>query len=131
MKNRLFFITIFVFLWTAATGLTADTPSKIGPFALNQNIADFKDYVIMETALPIRHLENIEEVETRPIQGFKSGLIAYATCTAPWTAGRTVSRTFLVAGRGRRAVMGTCDGPGKPGAEDRIELDRFTVEFVP
>ena len=83
MNKRLLFYIILGFLWTAAVGLAADTPSKIGPFALNQNIANFKDFVIMETALPIRHLENIEEVETRPIQGFKSGLIAYATCTAP------------------------------------------------
>jgi hypothetical protein len=37
----------------------------------------------METALPIRHMENIEEVETKPIKGLKSGLIAYATCAAP------------------------------------------------
>jgi hypothetical protein len=28
-------------------------------------------------------MENIEEVEIKPIQGIKSGLIAYATCTAP------------------------------------------------
>jgi hypothetical protein len=50
---------------------------------LNKDIADYQDYVIMETALPIRHMENIEEVETKPIEGFKSGIIAYATCTAP------------------------------------------------
>jgi hypothetical protein len=28
-------------------------------------------------------MENIEEVEIKPIEGIKSGLIAYATCTAP------------------------------------------------
>jgi hypothetical protein len=50
---------------------------------LNRDIADFKDYVIMETALPIRYMENIKEVEVKPIKGFKSGLIAYASCTAP------------------------------------------------
>jgi hypothetical protein len=83
MKKGLSFIVCIAFLWTASIGLATDIPSKIGPFALDQNIADFKDYVIMETALPIRHLENIEEVETKPIQGFKSGLIAYATCAAP------------------------------------------------
>ena len=83
MKKRLSFILCIAFLWIAGIGLAADTPSKIGPFALDQNIADFKDYVIMETALPIRHLEHIEEVEIKPIQGFKSGLIAYATCAAP------------------------------------------------
>ena len=37
----------------------------------------------METALPIRYMENIEEVEIKPIKGMKSGYIAYATCAAP------------------------------------------------
>ena len=37
----------------------------------------------METALPIRHMENIEEVEIKSLEGIKSGLIAYATCKAP------------------------------------------------
>jgi hypothetical protein len=61
----------------------AEVPHRVGPFVLNQNIADFKDDVIMETALPIRYMEDIEEVEIKPIEGFKSGLIAYATCAAP------------------------------------------------
>jgi hypothetical protein len=61
----------------------AEAPHRVGPFVLNRNIADFKDYVIMETALPIRYMEDIEEVEIKPIEGFKSGLIAYATCAAP------------------------------------------------
>lgn len=83
MKKRLFFFTIFALTGVVTVCPAADTPSRIGPFVLDQNIADFKDYIIMETALPIRHLENIEEVETKPIKGFKSGLIAYATCAAP------------------------------------------------
>ena len=65
------------------TGLAGDAPHQIGVFVLNENISEFKDYVIMETALPIRHMENIEEVELRPMEGIKSGLIGYATCTAP------------------------------------------------
>ena len=64
-------------------GLAGEAPRQIGVFALNQDISGLKDYVIMETALPIRHLENIEEVEIKSIKGIKSGLIAYATCAAP------------------------------------------------
>lgn len=60
-----------------------DVPQEVAVFKLRSNISDAKDYVIMETALPIRYMENIEEVEIKPIQGIKSGLIAYATCTAP------------------------------------------------
>ena len=66
-------------------GLAAEAPHQIGVFVLGQNISEIKDYVIMETALPIRHMENIEEVEIKSLEGIKSGLIGYATCTAPGT----------------------------------------------
>ena len=82
MKKRILF-TILAFIWVAGICLAGEAPHQVGVFVLNQNISDFKDYVIMETALPIRHMESIEEVEIKPIKGFKSGLIAYATCTAP------------------------------------------------
>lgn len=83
MKKKLLFITILAFLWISATCLAGEVPHQVAVFKLNSNIADVKDYVIMETALPIRHMENIEEVEIKPIKGIKSGLIAYATCSAP------------------------------------------------
>ena len=65
------------------TGLAGDAPHQINGFVLNDNISEFKEYVIMETALPIRHMENIEEVELKSMEGIKSGLIGYATCAAP------------------------------------------------
>ena len=83
MKKRLFFIINLAFLWIAGVCLAGEAPHQVGGFVLNRDISDFKDYVIMETALPIRYMENIEEVEIKPIKGLKSGLIAYATCTAP------------------------------------------------
>ena len=64
MKKRLSFIVCVAFIWLTGICLAGEAPHQIGPFVLNKSIADFKDYVIMETALPIRHLENIEEVET-------------------------------------------------------------------
>jgi len=76
-------LTNLAFLWVAGICLAAEAPHQIGVFILNQNISEAKDYVIMETALPIRHMENIEEVEIKSMEGIKSGLIAYATCKAP------------------------------------------------
>jgi len=83
MKTRLIIFVNLVFIWVTGVSFANEAPHQVGVFILNHNIADFKDYVIMETALPIRHIENIEEVEIKPIEGIKSGLIAYATCSAP------------------------------------------------
>lgn len=83
MKKHWFIFIALVLLTITGTGFAGDAPHQVSVFKLNSNIADVKDYVIMETALPIRHRENIEEVEIKPIEGLKSGLIAYATCAAP------------------------------------------------
>ena len=61
----------------------AGAPHELGGFVLDQDIKAFEDRVIMDTALPVRYAENIEEVEIKITQGFKSGLIAYGTCFKP------------------------------------------------
>jgi hypothetical protein len=61
-------------------GLCAEPPFSVGGFTLDRPIADVAPLVIMETALPVRYMENINEVEIRPTEGFKSGLIEYGTC---------------------------------------------------
>ena len=83
MKKRLLLIAILAFLWFAGICVAVEAPHQVSVFVLNRDIADFKDYVIMETALPVRYMENIEEVEIKPIKGLKTGYIAYATCAAP------------------------------------------------
>jgi hypothetical protein len=83
MKKMLISVISIALLGIVAISQAADAPHQVAVFKLNSNIADFKQYVIMETALPIRYMENIEEVEIKPIEGLKSGLIAYATCNAP------------------------------------------------
>jgi hypothetical protein len=83
MKKILFLAAGAALLWTAGICSAAGVPKQVAVFKLNTDIAEIKDYVIMETALPTRYMENIEEVEIRPIEGIKTGLIAYATCAAP------------------------------------------------
>jgi hypothetical protein len=83
MKKKIIVLINLAFLWIVGICLAGEAPHQVSVFVLGQNISEFKDYVIMETALPIRHMENIEEVEIKPIEGIKSGLIAYATCSAP------------------------------------------------
>jgi hypothetical protein len=83
MKKGLFLIISLAFLGLAGICLAGEVPHQVGGFVLNRDIADFRDFVIMETALPIRYMENIEEVEIKPAKGIKSGYIAYTTCAAP------------------------------------------------
>ena len=80
-KNVIIAMAVFLLL---VPGMTlADAPNQVGGFVLNHNIKKFEDRVIMDTALPVRYAENIEEVEIKFTQGFKSGLIAYGTCDQP------------------------------------------------
>ena len=83
MKKKIFVLINLAIFFIVGICLAGEAPHQIGVFVLNKDISELKEYVIMETALPIRHMENIEEVEIKPIKGIKSGLIAYATCAVP------------------------------------------------
>ncbi len=54
MKKQLFIFTALLFLNATGICFAADAPQQVTVFKLNSNIADVKDYVIMETALPIQ-----------------------------------------------------------------------------
>lgn len=70
----------FIWLVLTATCLAADAPKSLAGFVLGQSLTDYKDRVIMESVLPIRYLETFQEVEIRPHEGYKSGLIGFGTC---------------------------------------------------
>ena len=81
IKILSFVLTLFFFI---VAGLAfAEAPHQIGGFVLDQDIKKFEDRVIMDTALPVRYAENIEEVEIKFTQGSKSGLISYGPCNHP------------------------------------------------
>jgi hypothetical protein len=64
-------------------GLAGEIPLSIAGFTLGRPIEEVAEKVIMETALPVRYMENLQEVEIVPFEGFKSGLIAFGTCRKP------------------------------------------------
>jgi len=82
MKKYYTLWSIIIILGICGTSV-AESPHQLGPFILGHDIAEFADFVQMDTSLPIRHMESIKEVEIKPIKGYKSGLIAYCTCAAP------------------------------------------------
>jgi len=64
----------------AAVAGGAEAPCTVAGITLGQPIRNFAGMVVMETALPVRYAENLYEVETRPLEGFKTGLVSYGTC---------------------------------------------------
>jgi hypothetical protein len=66
----------------------------VGGFILGKNISEYSDKLRMETTIPIRHMEWINEVETKQMDGYKSGYIWYGTCSSP---GRIVRITLKYA----------------------------------
>jgi hypothetical protein len=71
------------FIASAAPARAGEIPLSIAGFTLGSPIEAVSQKVIMETALPVRYMENLQEVEIVPLEGFKSGLIAFGTCRKP------------------------------------------------
>jgi len=81
--NRIVILTLMLLIFCVPSLTLAEAPHEVGGFVLNESIQNYEDRVIMDTALPVRYAENIEEVEIKHTRGFKSGLIAYGTCEKP------------------------------------------------
>jgi hypothetical protein len=80
MRATVFAVGCVVIFMSAAVAGGAEAPRTIAGITLGQPIRNFAEIVIMETTLPVRYAENLYEVEIRPIEGFKTGLIGYGTC---------------------------------------------------
>ena len=77
------FLTIMMAVLLSSAPLIAQVPHQIGGFTLGTNIAEYGEKVDLETAIPIRYMTYLKEVEIRNMEGFKSGLICYGTCAVP------------------------------------------------
>ncbi len=79
MKNILL-STLALFIGLQGIAL-ADAPHELGGFVLGDPVSKYEDRLRMNSVMPIRHLESLKEIETRELEGYKSGLIYYGTCT--------------------------------------------------
>ena len=70
--NEVFTATVF-----------AEVPREIANFALQANISQYKDRVEQSTALPVRDMEYLTEVDVVAPPGFKSGQLTYGNCAHP------------------------------------------------
>jgi hypothetical protein len=72
-----------IMMTVASPGAAAEAPLSVAGFTLGRSIDEYAERVVMQTSLPVRYMENLREVEIVPLEGFKSGLIAYGTCRKP------------------------------------------------
>ena len=63
--------------------LAGGAPHEVAGFRLGSELKSDEHKLMMDTILPIRHLESLKEIEIKPIDGFKSGMAYYGTCTEP------------------------------------------------
>ena len=83
MSFKNWFLAILTTLLNAVICLAAEAPHQLGSFILGTDISAYREQLNMDTAIPIRYAEYISEVEIKPANGFRSGLIAYGTCINP------------------------------------------------
>jgi hypothetical protein len=84
MKHRHFWITLWLVVGICCPPAgAADAPTGLAGILLGKDITESAAALNMATAMPVRHLETFMEVETHPMDGFKSGLVGYSTCAAP------------------------------------------------
>jgi hypothetical protein len=62
----------------------AQVPQQIAGIRLGANLDQYKNLLQIDTALPVRHMEYISEVELKPsFEGYRSGYIFYGNCDKP------------------------------------------------
>jgi len=65
-------------------GYAAEVPHQLAGFVLGGEMNDYKDLLKLDTILPIRYFKTLKEVEIKDLEGFKTGLITFGTCSEPW-----------------------------------------------
>ena len=83
MKRILIVSVIGIITLMLNGGYAAEVPHRLAGFVLGGEINEYKDLLQLNTILPIRYFETLKEVETKKIEGFKTGLITFGTCIEP------------------------------------------------
>ena len=83
--RRSLFLLLFVAILTfySIQGYADQAPSKIANFQLGEKIGTYSDVCNMMTALPVRDMRYLTEVEAEDIDGYKSGSVAFGNCANP------------------------------------------------
>lgn len=83
MKRPPFLVLFALLVLFPAKGLADKAPGKIAGFALGEQIASCAALVRMDTAMPLYDQPYLSVVETKDLEGYKSGSIAFGECANP------------------------------------------------
>ena len=83
MKRPLFLVLFALLVLFPPKGFADKAPGKIAGFALGDQIASCAALVRMDTAMPLRDQLYLRVVETKHLDGYKSGTIAFGECANP------------------------------------------------
>jgi hypothetical protein len=83
MQKLILAVAVAAVMAMEVSDAAGEVARSVAGFTLGRPIEEVADRVIMETALPVRYMENLQEVEIQAMDGFKSGLIAFGTCRKP------------------------------------------------
>lgn len=82
MRSFFGFVSIVILL-TLPVGALAAPPRGIADFVLGETIDTCREELQMASVIPIRYKPYLEEVQVKPIPGFKTGLVIYENCHTP------------------------------------------------
>ena len=84
MKKKLILGVLCLITLGLKSGYAAEVPHELAGFVLGGEMNDYKDLLKLDTILPIRYFETLKEAEIKEIEGFKTGLVTFGTCSEPW-----------------------------------------------
>ena len=70
---RISILIILLGLWPGL--ILAEAPHQVGGFTLGKHVSEYKEFLKMDSMLPMRNRTYIHEVEVAELEGYKSGLI--------------------------------------------------------
>ena len=83
MKKVIVSTLIWVLFFPVLGIAKVEAPHQVGGFVLGSNMEEYKEFLKMETLMPLRNSMYIHEVETKSGPGFKNGLVWLGNCAYP------------------------------------------------
>jgi hypothetical protein len=68
---------------TFATQGFAQTPKELAGFVLGSDIEQYHNSLQLDSALPIRDMRFLTEIQVKQVQGYRKGYLVYGTCEHP------------------------------------------------